>query len=46
MPCRPDIQKFIGVLHTCSAQKGVFLTTGTFSVVATGEAEKASSAAT
>lgn len=43
---RPDIQKFIGALHTRGAQKGVFLTTGTFSAEATREAEKASSAAT
>jgi restriction system protein len=28
---RPDVQKFVGALHGKQAQKGVFLTTGTFS---------------
>jgi restriction system protein len=31
---RPDVQKFVGALHGKQAQKGVFLTTGTFSTEA------------
>jgi restriction system protein len=31
---RPDVQKFVGALHGKQAQKGVFLTTGTFSAEA------------
>lgn len=32
---RPEIHKFVGVLHGKRARKGVFITTGTFSADAT-----------
>ena len=33
---RPEIQKFVGALHGKRAKKGVFITTGTFSIEARG----------
>ncbi|MEO8334794.1 MAG: restriction endonuclease [bacterium] len=37
---RPDIQKFVGALHGKRARKGVFITTGTFSVEAADYVER------
>lgn len=38
---RPEIQKFVGALHECNAQKGLFITTASFSAGAKKSAENA-----